>query len=235
MSHASTLSHENGLPGKGPCGQPCDHPCEEPCQPGVETFWQRLFKASLWNTLDICFDDVLSEPKKILIVGGCRQMDLSQRLALLLPAADITLVDPDEAIAQKAKEEVCCRFKFIAAPLEQLPFEASQFDLTIAHNFLAYPQQNWRRALSELGRVTGKNLFLSVHRPWLWSALRALPGACYGMNALGVQMPQTLPEKFELLMHLHLYAKIKSKLAPLPWTVYMTEMRPDKEEKLTFK
>lgn len=216
---------------KGPCGQPCEHPCEQPCEPGQETRWQRLFKASLWNTLDLCFDEVYSEPKKILIVGGCRQMDLSQRLALLLPAADITLVDPDEEITRKTKEEVCCRFKFIAAPLEKLPFDTSEFDLTVAHNFLAYPERDWRAAMSELGRVTQKNLLFSVHRPWLWKLGRMLPGACYGMNALGLQLPPRVPEKFELLTHLYLYAKVKNRLSPFPWTVYMTEMRPDKEEK----
>lgn len=202
----------------------------------MESFWQRLFKQSLWNTLDICFDDVYSEPKKILIIGGCRQMDLSQRLALLLPAAEITLVDPDEAVAQKAKEEVCCRFKFIAAPLEQLPFETSTFDLTIAHNFLAYPQQDWRRALSEASRVTSRNLFFSVHRPLLWKLGRMIPGICQGMGRLGIVMPQQLPEKFELLTHLHLYTKIKTRLSPFPWTVYMTEIRPEKkEEKLVLE
>lgn len=229
MSEAAILE-------KGPCGQPCDSPCDSPnetCGQHSESFWHRLLKASLWNTLDLCFDDVYNEPKSILIVGGCRQIELSQHLALLLPAADITLVDPYEAITAKTKEEVCCRFQFVASPLESLPFDVGQFDLTIAHNFLAYPEHNWHRAFSELSRVTKSNLFVSVHRPWLWNPISALPGAKTGMAAFGLELPKQLPEKFEFLTHLHLYAKVKTKLTPFPWTAYMTEMRSNREEKLS--
>lgn len=160
-------------------------------------------------------------------------MALSQHIALLLPAADITLVDPDEAVAQRAKEEVCCRFQFIATPLEALPFEANSFDLTIAHNFFAYPEKDWQHALSELGRVTEKNLLLSFHRPVLWSLLKRLPGFRQGMENLGLSVPAQSPAKFDILTHLRLYTKIKNMISPLPWMVYMTEMRPSREERLT--
>jgi SAM-dependent methyltransferase len=219
----------------GPCGQPCDHPCDEPCDDhaaaGKESRWYRWLKSSLFNTLDVCFDDVYREPKKILIVGGCRQMDLSQHIALMLPAAEIFLVDPDEAIVQKAQEEICCRFKFITSPLEQLPFEANTFDLTLAHNFFAYPDR-WQDALSELGRVTQGNLFLTLHRPILWSLAKRLSSFKVAMKELGIEIPTKLPAKFEFLTHLRLYAKVKTLLPTFPWTVYMTEMRPIREERL---
>lgn len=228
-----TLPMPQGL---GPCGKPCDHPCDEaqetcPDHVAAQSWWAQWLKASLINTLDVCFDDVYTEPKKILIVGGCRQMDLSQHIALLLPAAEIHLVDPDEAVVAKTKEEVCCRFKFQAAPLEQLPYDMDQFDLTIAHNFLAYPE-NWQRALSELGRVTQGNLFFSVHRPVLWAMARRIQGIANGMRQLGMDLPERLPLQEELLTHLTQAAKIKTKLVPLPWTVYMTQIRPKWEEKL---
>ena len=218
-----------------PCGEdPCREPCETQGVAGSGGFWRRAFEASLWNTLDVCFDDIRSEPQKILILGGCRQLDLSRRLALLLPAADITLVDPDARIAQKAREEVCCRFKFIAAPMERLPFETAAFDLTIAHNFLAYPGSNWRQALSEAARVTRRHLLLSMHRPRLWRLLRLFPGADQGMQAMGVTIPERLPETFEFLTHLYVYARIQTRLAPFPWTVYMTRISEERrEEKLT--
>lgn len=229
--------HSSPLPGIenwGPCGQPCDHPCDQPCDEKTpsQSRWATWLKTSLFNTLDVCFDDVYSEPKKILIVGGCRQMDLSQHIALLLPAAEITLVDPDEAVVKKAQEEICCRFKFVTASLESLPFDADQFDLTIAHNFFAYPQQ-WQQAMSEIGRVTSGNLFLSVHRPLLWSIAKRFRSICRAMTDLGLALPNRLPETFDILTHIHLYAKIKTKLAPFPWTVYMAQMRPNREEKLT--
>lgn len=219
----------------GPCGKPCDQPCDQ-----NESFdekdttgssWLRWMNSSLFNTLDVCFDDVYREPKKILIIGGCRQMALSQHIALLLPAADISLVDSDESIVERAKEEICCRFKFITAPLEALPFESNTFDLTIAHNFLAYPQQ-WQAALSETSRVTSGNLFLTVHRPLLWSFAQRISGMRSAMKEAGLTLPESLPEQFEFLTQLTQYAKIKTKLVPFPWTAYMTNIRPSWEEKL---
>jgi hypothetical protein len=221
----------------GSCGKPCDQTCDEPCadKPSLpaKSRWANALNNSLFNTLDLCFDDIYREPRKILIVGGCRQMDLSQHIALLLPAAEIHLVDPDASVVQRAKEEICCRFKFVDAPLEALPYETNQFDLTIAHNFMALPQQDWERAVSELARVTETNLFFSVHRPLLWKMASCLGGFVQAVQALGLQVPKSMPPAFDLINHLTHYAKIKTRLFPLPWTVYMTEVRPKWEEKLT--
>lgn len=227
-----TPAMETGL---GPCGQPCDHPCDEPCEDKAAngSALTRFFRASLLNTLDVCFDDVYQEPKKILIIGGCRQRDLAQHIALLLPAADIVLVDPDEAEARKAEKEICCRFKFVAAPLEAMPFDNEAFDLTIAHNVFAY-MADWNQALGEICRVTGKNLLLSHHRPLLWKLASRLNGFEGAMRELGTaDIPDALPEKFDWLTRLYLYAKIKTKLAPFPWAVYMAQMKPRWDEKLT--
>jgi SAM-dependent methyltransferase len=199
---------------------------------GRESRLFRWLKASLLNTLDLCFDDVYREPKRILIVGGCRQIPLAQHLALLLPAAEITLVDADEAVVQQAKEAICCRFRFVAAPLEALPFEPDAFDLTIAHNLPAYAE-DWKRVLSELGRVTERNLLVSVHRPRLWSLAARLGGFRDAMRRMGTpDVPAHPPESHEWLTRLYLYARVKTRLSPFPWTVYMTEMRPLREERL---
>ncbi len=219
----------------GSCGEPC-HDCDKPCdehpkQAAGTSLWTRFLKASLFNTLDLCFDDVYQEPKRILIVGGCRQLDLSQHIALLLPAAEIVLVDPDEAEAKRAEAEICCRFKFVAAPLEKLPFETESFDLTIAHNFLAYSGQ-WEQSLFEICRVTKHNLMFSVHRPLVWGLMKHLGGLSQAMRSLGIEFPQRLPESYDLLTRLYLFARIKTRLNPFPWTVYMSEMRPMREEKL---
>ena len=226
----------DGLLGKmGSCGKPCDG-CNEPCDERKAKFvsrWASWLNASLFNTLDLCFDDVYAEPKKILIVGGCRQMDLSQHIALLLPAAEITLVDPDAAVVTKAKEEVCCRFKFVPGSLEALPFERDTFDLTIAHNFMAYPQ-NWQLAMAELGRVTsgGGNLMISQHRPWLWNVAKRFGALNEAMQSLGLDLPERLPSQFDFLTALCDFSKVKTKLAPFPWTVYMTAVKPRWEERL---
>jgi SAM-dependent methyltransferase len=227
----------NPLFRQGPCGEPCEHPCDdhEPDSPVAQASEPALFrwlKAGLFNTLDLCFDDVYREPKRILIVGGCRQIPLAQHLALLLPAAEITLVDSDETVVTEAKEAICCRFKFIHAPLEQLPFEENAFDFTVAHNFLAYPS-DWQRALSELGRVTDTNLLISAHRPLLWKVASRFDGFRTAIEALGLPHPtRKLPENVDWLTHVNLYAKIKTRLSPMPWTVYMTEIRPQQQERL---
>lgn len=218
------------LSGLGSCGEPCSQPCGEKPQ-SLPSRWAGWLKASLFNTLDLCFDDVYREPRRILIVGGCRQLALAQHIALLLPATEITLVDSDEAVVRQAKEAICCRFRFVAAPLEALPFDADDFDLTLAHNFFAYPA-DWQRAMAELGRVTSGNLFLSLHRPLLWSLARKIRGMRCAMAELGALPPERLPSRFELLSAIRLYAKIKTCLSPFPWTVYMMEMKPLREEKL---
>jgi SAM-dependent methyltransferase len=222
-----------GILGLGGCGKPCDS-CDEPCDERKAKFVGRFaqwLKDSLFNTLDICFDDVYREPKTILIVGGCRQMDLSQHIALLLPAAEITLVDPDAAVVAKAKEEVCCRFKFVPASLEALPFEREYFDLTIAHNFFAYPN-DWKQALAEVGRVTNGNLFISQHRPLLWKLASRFAPFARAVESLGIEMPERLPSQYDFLSGLWDFAKVKTKLAPFPWTTYMTTIKPRWEEKL---
>lgn len=234
-------SHEHPvlMPGVnlGSCGKPCDQTCDEPCDErplmAARSRWASWLNASIFNTLDVCFDDVYREPKKILIVGGCRQMDLSQHIALLLPAAEIHLVDPDEAMVQKAKEEICCRFKFAQGSLEALPYETDQFDLTIAHNFMALPQQDWERAMSELARVTESNLFFSLHRPLLWKLAMRVGGFASAVNELNIRLPENMPSQYDLIHHLTNYVKIKTKLAPFPWMVYMTQVRPKWDEKLT--
>lgn len=199
---------------------------------GKEPLLFRWLKASLFNTLDLCFDDVYREPKRILIVGGCRQLPLAQHLALLLPASDITLVDTDETVVQQAKEAICCRFRFVTAPLEALPFEPDAFDLTIAHNLPAY-SADWKESLSELGRVTERNLLVSIHRSGLWSLANRFGGFRNAMRALGTpDVSARPPARYEWLTHLNLYARVKTRLSPFPWTVYMTEMRPIREERL---
>lgn len=221
----------------GACGKPCDQTCDEPCADKPSSIarsrWSHWINASLFNTLDLCFDEVYQEPKKILIVGGCRQMDWSQHVALLLPAAEIHLVDPDEAVVQRAQEEICCRFKFVTAPLDRLPYERDQFDLTLAHNLLALPQADWTNTLAELARVTSANFMLSMHRPLLWAMASRLPGFSQGVQALGLQVPARLPAAGDFLTVLSRYAKVKAKFAPLAWTVYMTAVKPKWDEKLT--
>lgn len=220
----------------------CDKPCSEPCSETAslnpsaenETKTVQWVKNSVFNTLDLCFDEVYQEPKSILIPGGCRQIALAQHIALLLPAAEITLIDSCAGVVQKAKEEICCRFKFIETPLESLPFERNAFDLTIAHNYFAYPK-DWKQGFSELCRVTESNLFFSIHRPLLWSIFGRLMGGDQTLEQLGMSLPKSLPEQNDMMKLFATTIKIKAKWNPFPWRGYMTHVKPGWDQKLTLQ
>jgi|GEM_PF-2221249 len=243
MPTSSSNTMPNPLPTlqMGPCGSPCESPCSEderkdkPVDEPTTAIYNSL-KNALVNAMDLCFDNVYEEPKRILMIGGCRQISLAQHIALLLPAVEITLVDSDEAIVAATKEAICCRFKFVSASLEQLPYDSNHFDLTIAHHFHAYPK-DWKMALSEACRVTSKNIMVTLPRKWQWNLGRALMGQSYkeALVALGASSGSCcppVPETFDWLTQLTLYAKIKSRYAPFPWAFQMCEIKDAWEERL---
>ena len=238
MSTCSEPSHDHAHDpqGLGPCGKPCDQPCDE-ADGGCDQLNGELgalghvLERTLFNAMDVCFDEVQAEPKRMLIVGGCRQRRLAQHLALLRPGTEIVLVDPSENEARQAEADICCRFKFIAAPMEALPFENESFDLTIAHNYFAFPE-NWGKGVDELCRVTKSNLLISHHRPLLWGVFGGIKPLQSALAAQGMKLPKHLPEKFDLQTRLYKHTRTKSCLAPFPWTMYMTAMKPVREERL---
>ncbi len=224
------------------CTEPCEKSGTDHCSGGCSeasplpeirnTYAYQLMRSSFYNALDLSFDEVMREPKRILMIGGCRQRDFAQHIALILPGSEIVLVDPDPLETQKAKEEICCRFKFIDAPLEALPFEADSFDLTFGHNMLAYAQ-DWQKALSEVGRVTSENFFFSFHQPVTWSIAKRFPHMAAALKEMGIdQLPQQVPDTNDLLTQIRLYATPKTRFKPFPWNVWMSTMHPIREEKL---
>ena len=210
------------------CSGSCDDAPKAPPQP---SWAANLLKSSFYNALDLCFDDVKAEPKRILMIGGCRQRDFAQYIALVLPGSEIVLVDPDAEEARKAKEEICCRFKFIDASLEALPFEDDAFDLTFAHNLLEFTEY-WPQALSEIARVTTGNFLMTVHNPAQWTVGKLLPGMKEALAATGVTLPATLPDRHDLMTRLWHHGRVTTKLAPFPWTFLMMTMNPVREERL---
>jgi len=194
------------------------------------SIWKQLCQDALWNTLDLCFDEIHTEPQRILVIGGGRQIDFAQRLALLLPAADITLLDSDDSVTQAAREQICCRFKFVTSSLDALPYENGHFDWTIAQNALALPHDNWQAMMTELARVTQKNLLFSMHRPVIWSSLRWLPGLKQAVSGLGLFPPERLPDDpASILNRLLPYGKLKSRFEPFLWQVTMWSIHQDTE------
>lgn len=210
-----------------PCGSPCDSPCDEPKESmlsGWSERWHRIQLSALYNAVDLAFDEVLKEPQKILMIGGCRQQDFAQHIALLLPAADITLVDPDAEIARAAKEKICCRFQFTSAPLNKLPFQTGEFDLVFAHNLLEL-SGDYAPVIDEISRVTTRNhgnFLISHHRPKAWRAMALLPGFEDAMNEIGTPSPLFAVSDNALETAIKQHADIAQKLSPLPWRIYMT-------------
>jgi len=183
-----------------------------------------MLLGAFYNAVDLAFDDVLKEPQKILMIGGCRQQAFAQHIALLLPAADITLVDPDAEIARAAKEKICCRFQFTSASLNELPFETEHFDLVFAHNLLEL-SGDYVPVISEIDRVTTRNhgnFLISHHRPKAWRAMALLPGFEDAMADIGTPSPLFAVSDHAIEGAIKQHAEIAQKLSPLPWRIYMT-------------
>lgn len=222
---------------------PCDGPCGKPCGdggdcggsgdcggPAPSVLSRTLFEGFV-NALDLCFDEVLKEPAKILMIGGCRQRDFAQYMALLLPGSDIALIDPDPREAQKAREEVCCRFKFLSGAIERMPFETGEFDLVLAHNLPEFTRDP-DVAVDEIARVTSRdrgNFLITHHRPRLWQIARYVPGMRKAVRETGTRLPERLPlpEELEVMDRLprmiKRHAEIGLRLSPFPWRLYMTQ------------
>jgi len=232
-THPTTVSF-------GPCGEPCDSPCDTPCEGGADGkarqgWLQKLLCTGFNNAIDLCFDDVYAEPKTILMVGGCRQRNFAQRIALMLPGADIAMVDPSEEEAVRAKQEICCRFEFFVASMDHLPFEDNQFDLVFAHNLAELlPPEAWETGLKEVLRVAGKNVLIGHHRAGLSRGLEGLLGLWPGapsrpvqaaLKASGITLPETQPpnpsEVRSQLRRLAPEFRFTTELTPFPWQLYM--------------
>jgi SAM-dependent methyltransferase len=226
----ATLEILTGNPCDGPCGKPCadEADCEEGCaEAGATTHapLTRMLFQTFVNALDVCFDEVLKEPKKILIIGGCRQRDFAQYIALLLLGSDITLLDPDPRQAQRAREEICCRFKFLSGAVEQMPFENGEFDLVFAHNLPEF-SLDLDAAVAEIARITTRdrgNFMITHHRPLLWQWARYFPGMRHALRQMGISVPEDrIPTISRLPGLISRSAAIGTRLSPLPWQMYMT-------------
>lgn len=219
---------------KSPCSEPCSDPCSdrEPCSDQMGdafetpfTGFSAMFHTAFRNAFKIAFDEILEEPKRILMIGGCRQREFARYLGFLLPVAEIYVLDYDKEEVVRAKEEVCCRFQFVHSTVEKMPFENDFFDLTIGHHIFEYVT-DWEASMSEIARVTTANLLLTQPRPRLWGWANRLPGVAASFKKQGLSMPERPVSRNDLFTHLNRYAKIKAQLAPMPWEMFMTAMKP---------
>jgi hypothetical protein len=192
------------------------------------------------NVLNLYIDELREEPKRILIIGGCRQRALARKLALIFINSQITVTDPDPEEARLADEEVNCRLKFIHAPCEALPFADNAFDVTFAHHWFDLVT-HFPKAASEASRVT-QTTFWCSH---LNGAGQKFPGLFPGLHAhLAADRlthnPQAMantPDKNVLLRQMLLYAKLQKNMHPglvelFPWATWLFALKPDRQERL---
>lgn len=210
-------------------GKPCCDDPDFPAEDDTSRPWvARLVESAFYRAMELCFDELTIEPKRILLVGGCRQRDYARRLGFLLPFCKIVALDPERAVVEKAREEVACRFRFEESALESLPYNTDGFDFTIVHN-LAEFTDNPKKAIKELGRVTKHHLLVSHHRSLVWALLGWLPGMKMAMKQLGCQIPFNWQHNNDWETALFQVAETQLKVAPLPWDMRMTQVKKKPE------
>lgn len=201
-----------------------DTPAEDnPTRPWLA----RMIESSFYRAMELCFDELDDEPKRILLVGGCRQRDFARRLGFMLPFCKIVALDPDGGVVEKARQEVACRFRFEEASLAQLPYNTGGFDLTIVHNLAEYTDTP-QAALTELARVTKVkgHLLVSHHRSLVWALMGWIPGVKTAMAQLGCQIPFSWQDNNDWETALFGLTETQLKVLPLPWDMRMTRVKP---------
>lgn len=199
---------------------------------------QAAYQRALYRVLDVCLDALEALPQQVLIVGGARQRTLARELAFIFPQSKMTIVDPDAQCLRQAKEEICCRFDFVHAPLEALPFADNHFDLTVSLH-LAACVAHWDLATSELARVTFGHWLASAAHASGPGWVQALPFLRNAHDAEGLQLSASAGEAAaspnDVLRCLWRHGKPVQRVALFPWTFWMVRMKPLREERLRLK
>jgi SAM-dependent methyltransferase len=209
-----------------PCCDDPDSPAEDdPSRPAIA----RAIESSFYNAMELCFAELSIEPKRILLVGGCRQRDFARRLGFLLPFCKIVALDPDKAVVEAAEKEVACRFRFEHEPLSKLPYNDDGFDFTIVHNLAEFTEHP-KRAVDEIARVTKHHVLMSHHRPFAWFLMKGLASTKAAMKQLGCTIPERDTTN-EWEQALYAVAETQLKVAPLPWVMHMAKVKPNPPKK----
>jgi hypothetical protein len=205
----------------------------------------RQLETAFYNSLELLFEargeKTSTDPKRILMVGGCRQLDVARRLGFVLPFSTITLLDSDEAMARQAQEKIQCRFRFDDSSLTALPYADDHFDMVIALN--VYEQANNQtigRVVRELSRVCSGHLLVSAHRPITGALVSLWPKADHAFEQLGMILPtgeglskdgQVWPDDSVLKKAISDVADPVLTLQPWPWWMQMATVKPARSKR----
>ena len=199
--------------------------------PMPSNLWIAGIEGGFYNALTLCLQVPKQPPNRILVIGGCRQRQLAEHLALAYPNAKIALLDPDQAQVDQAKADIHCRFHFMHASVEALPLPDDSVDWIIAHQLFDYVT-DWPTAARELGRVCKTLIVTSVALPWRSKLVRVMPKLTDWLAQQGCTQVVS-PDWNDVLRHLIPNGKVKKFLEPLPWRLIAVEMKPVKEQRLT--
>jgi len=114
-------------------------------------------------------------PKSVLDVG-CGEGVVTERLARLLPAAEVLGIDADEEhLSEQWQMRNAPNLSFATGSAYELPFADGSFDLVCAIEVLEHLERP-RDALAEMKRVAGRALLLSVPNEPGWRISHLLAG-----------------------------------------------------------
>lgn len=158
-----------------------------------------------------------------LLDVGCGEGVLTLRWAERVGAGRVVGVDLDDP---KLRSEWALRrrenLEFVAGRAESLPFDDGEFDLVCAVETLEHVLDP-ELSLSEMARVAGGHLLVSVPREPLWRALNMLRGAY--VSALGNtpgHVNHWSKRGFGRL--LSRYGEVVEIRSPAPWTVALVRV-----------
>ncbi len=169
-------------------------------------------------------DDLVGQanPGSILDVG-CGEGVLTERWAERRGCDRVVGLDlEDPGLSAHWADRRRPNLEFVSGRAQELPFASGEFDLVAAIESLEHLADP-RCALSEMARVAGRHLLVSVPREPAWRALNLARGA----------YPRTLGDtpghvnhwsKRALLDLVSDYGALEAVRSPLPWTMALVRM-----------
>ncbi len=180
----------------------------------------RRMMAGFEGALDELF--ARADPKSLLDVG-CGEGVLVQRWARQLPDRRVVGIDlAEESIQAGWAQHRAPNLQYIVTRAEKLPFADHEFDLACAIEVLEHVPDP-QHTLSEMARVAGRHLLVSVPREPVWRAMNLARGAY--VRELG-NTPGHLNHwsKRAFVSLLGRYGTVVETRSPFPWTMLLVHV-----------
>lgn len=161
-------------------------------------------------------------PSSLLDVG-CGEGVVTERIARLLPDANVVGIDADDLrLASEWMRRRQGNLSFRVGSGYELPYEANSFDLVCAMEVLEHVERP-REVLAEMARVARRAVLVSVPREPLWRIAHLLAGR--DVAALG-NTPGHINHwgKRDLGSLVSEFGHVATLSTPFPWTVAVVEI-----------